>query len=289
VELPAQFKDRQKRHWDEVAEGWGAWHEWTERNFKPVTDWIREAVVWQPGVRALDIGCGAGYPSLVAARLVAPGGSVVAIDVSPRMLEAASHAAQCAGVHNINFLEMDAEDLRLESVSFDTVTNTFGLMFYPDPVRAIAEVHRVLVPGGRFAMVVWDHPATSPYFSVISQVATRLLAFRSPEAGGPGPFRFAVRDTLKSLMRHAGFSEIRVESCPAVFECASASEYCRMFGDLAWRTRISGLSDVDRARFVSEVNEAAQPYASDGRLRLVATSLCASGVKSNATLPKAAR
>lgn len=289
MELPAQFKDRQKRHWDEVAEGWAAWHEWTERNFKPVTDWIQEAGVWRPGVRALDIGCGAGYPSLVAARLVAPGGSVVATDVSPRMLEAAAHAAQRAGVHNISFLEMDAEDLRLESLSFDTVTNTFGLMFYPDPARAIAEVYRVLFPGGRCAVVVWDHPATSPYFSVISQVATRRLAFRSPEAGGPGPFRFAVPHTLESLMRDGGFSEIRVESCPAVFECASAREDRQMFGDLAWKTRLSGLSDEDRARFVSELDEAVRPYESDGRLQLVATSLCAFGLKSNGARPIAAR
>jgi hypothetical protein len=80
-------------------------------------------------------------------------------------------------------------------------------------------------------------------------------------------------------MRDGGFSEIRVESCPAVFECVSASEYCRMFGDLAWKTRVSSLSDAERTRFVNEVDEAVRPYVAEGRLRLVATSLCASGLK----------
>jgi ubiquinone/menaquinone biosynthesis C-methylase UbiE len=142
-------------------------------------------------------------PSLVAARLVAPGGSV---NSHRRLAEDAGSRGSACG-RSQHQLSQDAEDLRLESVSFDTVTNTFGMMFYPDPARAIAEVHRVLVPGERFAVVVWDHPTTSRYFSVISQVATRLLAFRSPEAGGPGPFRFAVPDTLESLMREGGFSE----------------------------------------------------------------------------------
>ena len=70
-----------------------------------------------------------------------------------------------------------------------------------------------------------------------------------------------------------------MESCPAAFECASADQYVQMFGDLAWKARISGLSTQPRLRFVKEVDEAVQPFFTEGRLRLVATSLCASGVK----------
>jgi ubiquinone/menaquinone biosynthesis C-methylase UbiE len=279
VEFPADFKAKQQRHWDQVAGGWAAWLEWTERNFKPVTDWVQDAVAWKAGTRALDIGCGAGYPSLVAARRVTPGGSVVATDLSPEMLNAASSAAHRARLPNISFLEMDAEDLRLANASFDAVTNTYGLMFCPDAVRAVAEAHRVLVPGGRLALVVWDLPDKSPYFSVIAAVATRQFGFQPPQPRAPGPFRFAAPETLESLMRSAGFSDVRVESCAAAFECASADEYCQMFGELAWKARMAGLSTEDRAQFVKGVDEAVQPYSSEGRLRLVATSLCASGVK----------
>ena len=279
MEWPADFKVRQKRHWDQVADGWATWLEWTERNFKPVTDWVQQAVAWRPGTRALDIGCGAGYPSLVAARRVAPGGAVVATDLSSEMLNAASSAARRAGLHNISFLEMDAEDLKLANASFDAVTNTYGLMFCPDAARALAEAYRVLMPGGRLALVVWDLPVKSPYFSVITGVATRQLGFQPPEPGAPGPFRFATPDALESLLRSAGFSDVRVESCPATFECVSADEYRQMFAELAWKGRMAALSAEERTQFVTELAKAVQPYSSEGRLRLVATSLCASGVK----------
>jgi ubiquinone/menaquinone biosynthesis C-methylase UbiE len=275
----AELKDRQKRHWDQVADGWATWLEWSERSFKPVTDWLQQAVDWRPGIRALDIGCGAGYPSLAAARLVAPGGSVVAIDISQKMLTVAAAAARRARLDNVTFLEMDAERLDLDDRSFDAVTNTYGLMFCPNAAHAVAEAHRVLVPGGRFGAVVWDRPSNSPYFSVIANVANRQLGLQPPPHDAPGPFRFAEPAAVESLFRHAGFAEVRVEICAAAFECASADEYCRMFGDLAWRSKIAGLSSNERSQFISALDEEARPYTSGGRLRLIASSLCCSGVK----------
>jgi len=227
----------------------------------------------------LDVGCGAGYPSLVAGRLVTPRGSVVAIDNSPRMLDAARSTAERAGLHNISFLEMDGEQLQLASNSFDAVTNTYGLMFCEEPAAAIAEAHRVLMPDRRLAVVVWDEPARSPYFSVITAVAVRQFALQPPQPGGPGPFRFASADELESLLRTAGLSDIRLERSEVAFECASADEYCQMFCGLAWKTKMTALSSDERRHFVDKVDEAVQPYLADGGLRLVATSLCASGRK----------
>jgi enediyne biosynthesis protein CalE5 len=279
VKPSAQFKNQQRRHWDEVAGGWAAWLEWTEAAFKPVTDWLHGAAGWTVGTRTLDVGCGAGYPSLAAADAVGPNGAVVAVDLSTAMLQAAAAAARRRGLSHITFLEMDAEDLGLETASFDSATNAYGLMFYPDPARAVAELHRVLAPGGRVAVAVWDDPAKSPYFSVISRAAARQWGVHPPIAGGPGPFRFAAPDGLASLLAAAGFTDVRVESCPAIFACRSTDQYCQMFGDLAWKTRMSALSEDERARFVREVDEAVRPYRTHDRLHLVATSLCATGLK----------
>jgi len=74
-------KQLQLNHWETVADGWDTWLEWMERNFRPFTDWFIDAAGWEPGVQALDVGCGAGYPALTAAARVAPGGTQVATDI----------------------------------------------------------------------------------------------------------------------------------------------------------------------------------------------------------------
>ena len=86
---------------------------------------------------------------------VRPGGRVVATDISPKML-AVARGTHAPGVDNIDFLEMDAEHLQFEDKSFHAVTNVYGLMFCPDTHGALDEVHRVLKPGGRCALVTWD-------------------------------------------------------------------------------------------------------------------------------------
>ena len=85
----AHVKDRQRKHWDAVADGWAAWFDWTERNFAPLTEWLRDAAPWRAGSRVLDVACGAGYPALAAARAVQPGGRVVATDLSRQMIDVA--------------------------------------------------------------------------------------------------------------------------------------------------------------------------------------------------------
>ena len=111
---------------------------------------------WKPGVRILDVGCGSGFPALAAAASIRPGGSVVATDISPEMLAVASSRANADGLDNIEFVEMDAEQLKFDDAEFDVVTNAYGLMFCPDVPRAFREAHRVLRPGGRFVFNAWD-------------------------------------------------------------------------------------------------------------------------------------
>src|SRR5262245_16329992 len=100
-------------HWDNVAAGWAAWLEWTERNFPPVTDWLIASGACAPGARVLDVACGAGYPALAMAARVRPDGTVIASDLSSRMIAAASAAAAAAGLTNVEVRTLDAEHLDL--------------------------------------------------------------------------------------------------------------------------------------------------------------------------------
>jgi hypothetical protein len=106
-----------------------------------------------------------------------------------------------------------------------------------------------------------------------------LLPVPDPRPDEPGPFRLASSDALRSLLEAAGFSSIQVEALPMTFECESAEEYCRLFTDIAWSAKVAALSSRDAERFRAAVAEAARPYTNGGRVRLVATSLCASARK----------
>jgi hypothetical protein len=81
------------------------------------------------------------------------------------------------------------------------------------------------------------------------------------------------------MLRASGFSHVRVESRPATFDLASPSEYLQLFSDVAWKNRVAALSGPERARLEEAIADAVEPFVTGGRLRLIATSLCASGQK----------
>jgi SAM-dependent methyltransferase len=269
------FADQQRRHWDSVAAGWAAWLRWTEENFAPLTNWLTMAAGWTPGARVLDTACGAGYPALAAAARVAPDGHVIATDVSTAMIAAAARHASARALSTISFRQMEAERLDFDDASFDAVTNVYGLMFSPDPVGTVVEARRVVKPGGRVAVVVWDRFEESPFFHVITTVARPLLGLAIPEPSAPGPFRFASTGAVEEVLRAAGFGRRRSHALRMMFTCESVDEYVRIFGDIAWKSRIDALAIDALARLHDEVATAAKPYELNGRLQLPVGSWCA--------------
>jgi arsenite methyltransferase len=103
----------------------------------------------EPGERVLDLGSGAGADSLVAAQMVGASGSVTGIDMTPQMLAKARAAAAEMGASNVEFVEGEAERLPFDDASFDVVISNGVIDLIPDKDAVFAELHRVLVPGGR--------------------------------------------------------------------------------------------------------------------------------------------
>ena len=102
-----------------------------------------------PGEDVLDIGCGAGTDTLVAAQMVAPAGKVTGIDMTPEMLSRARAAAAEMGAENVDFVEGDVEKLPLPDESFDVVISNGVIDLIPDKDAVFSEIFRVLRPGGR--------------------------------------------------------------------------------------------------------------------------------------------
>lgn len=255
--------------WDAAAAGWDRDYAWYAASVRPLTQWICDAVA-APGARVLDVACGTGQPSLELAARVGPGGRVVATDLAPRMLDALRRRAAAAGLDNLDARQMDAEELQLDGGCFDAVTCACGVMFCADPVAALAGMRRVLVPGGRIAIAVWDEPARSPFFAVVGAV------LRSIVPAPPRPVPLAAPGELARALRAAGFEDVEVHACALTFELASADEYWDRFvafaAGVADQLGAVPAADLQRAR--AALRDATAPFVVNGRLRLPATALC---------------
>jgi len=102
------------------------------------------------GETVVDVGCGAGFDTLLAARQVGPAGRVIAVDMTPAMLDKTSLAAKELGLENVDARLGFAEELPVESGVADVVISNGVINLCPDKVQVMREIHRVLKPGGRF-------------------------------------------------------------------------------------------------------------------------------------------
>jgi SAM-dependent methyltransferase len=139
----AELKARQRSMWSSFAP--------TAMFTTPVAGQLVRFAAVQPGEALLDVGTGTGVVAVTAARA---GAHVKALDLTPALLEHAASNARIAGV-DVDWIEGDAEQLPYPDATFDVVLSQFGHMFAPRPDVAIAEMRRVLKPGGRIAFATW--------------------------------------------------------------------------------------------------------------------------------------
>jgi SAM-dependent methyltransferase len=187
-----------------VTTGLGAHGEAALRLFPPLT-----------GQRILDIGCGFGDTTQHIAGLVGPDGEVVGIDASRQFIEVARRETEAAGVTNARF---DVADVQVADLGgpYDTAFSRFGTMFFANPVVALRNVRRALVPGGRLVMVVWRRREDNEWMyraqTIVEGLVERPEEYDEPTCG-PGPFSMAGADTTSDVLRYAGYTEIALQRC----------------------------------------------------------------------------
>jgi SAM-dependent methyltransferase len=140
----AELKKRQREMWSSFAP--------TATFTTPVAAHLVRFADIQPGERVLDVATGTGVVAITAALA---GARVDGLDLTPALLEHARENARIADMHGIVWTEGDAESLPYPDATFDVVTSQFGHMFAPRPEVAVAEMRRVLKPGGRVAFATW--------------------------------------------------------------------------------------------------------------------------------------
>lgn len=248
----AEFKRRQREMWASFAP--------TATFTTPVAGHLVEFAGIRPAERVLDVACGTGVVAITAARA---GASVCGLDLTPELLEHARVNQEIAGC-KVEWTEGDAESLPYPDASFDVVLSQFGHMFAPRPEVALAEMRRVLRPGGRIAFATWppEH-FVGRFFGMVARYSP------PPEGAAPPPLWGVVPVVTERLS--AGFH-------PPLFDRGVMLAPALSLGHV-WETMatsvgplqklIEGLAhdpaQVERVR--DEFCELARPYFSGNLLR----------------------
>jgi SAM-dependent methyltransferase len=142
---------------------------------------------------------------------------------------------------------MDGENLELSDASFDVVMSRVGLIYFPDQQKALSEMRRVLVPGGRVAAIVYATADRNGFFSVPVSIVRRHAELGAPLAGQPGPFSLGGEGVLEQILVRAGFRDVKVETMAAPLRMKSAAE-CLSFEKESFGALHQMLSSLAPAR-----------------------------------------
>lgn len=193
--------------WAAVAPAWGEHAEYAEARGAGVTERMLELAAPGPGDRVLELACGPGGLGLAVAPRVA---DIVMSDVAAEMAAIAAERAAAIGLTNVRTRVLDFEAIEQPDERFDVVLCRDGLMFATDPARAVAEMHRVLRPGGRLALAVWGPRELNPWLGVVFDAVAAEIGRPVPPPGIPGPFSLGNLDALGPLLAAAGFTDVTV-------------------------------------------------------------------------------
>jgi SAM-dependent methyltransferase len=193
----AQFKEAQKQGWAHFAP--------LEANTTPEASRLVKHARVRPDHRVLDVACGTGVVAVTAARL---GARVTGLDLTPELLERARENADIAGV-DVEWHEGDVEQLPFGDAAFDVVLSQFGHMFAPRPEMAVAEMLRVLKPGGTIAFSTWPPELL---LGRVFALGGRYMPPPPPGVAPPPPWGDpnVVRERLGTAVKDLAFDRARM-------------------------------------------------------------------------------
>ncbi|MGH3669811.1 MAG: methyltransferase domain-containing protein [Pseudonocardiaceae bacterium] len=181
-----------------TAKLWGsADYSGLARLLEPAADALVEIAAPNQGEHVLDVAAGTGN---VAIRAAARGARVTAADIAPRMVQLGRERTGPA----VEWIEGDVEELPLPGNTVDVALSAFGVIFAPRPDVALAQVRRVLKPGGRLALTAW----TSDGYT--AQRARIIREFVPPDPAAPDTLSWGDPGILEQRLA-AGFTDIRIE------------------------------------------------------------------------------
>ncbi len=208
----------QRYGWDKAAVFYENY--WQEQ-LKPAQQLLIKMADLKGCEKIIDIACGTGLVSFPAAELVGENGFLLGTDISDKMVELSSAIANEKKLSNIQFERMDAEQLNVEDESFDIALCALGLMYVPDPVKAISEMRRVIKPGGHAVAAVWGQRKNCGWADLFEIVDKRVTSEVCPMF-----FNLGNIDSLKRHFEKGGFRNIQTERINHILFYATDEDAC---------------------------------------------------------------
>jgi len=159
--------------------------------------------------RVLETAAGTGVATRALASALPPGVTIVATDLNRPMLD---FAASRTGAANVAWRQADAQALPFDDGAFDAVACQFGAMFFPDKAAAYREARRVLRPGGRFLLNVWDRIERNELAHLVTEAVASLFPEDPPLFLARTPHGYHDADAILDELRAAGFAQVAIET-----------------------------------------------------------------------------
>jgi ubiquinone/menaquinone biosynthesis C-methylase UbiE len=215
--MEAALQRRIQRYgWDKASPYYEVF--WQEQ-LKPAQNLLLELADLKPGERVLDIACGTGLVSFEAAEQIGNNGHLIGTDISDKMVEMASAMAEQKGTKNVLFERMDAEELSYDENTFDTLLCALGLMYIPDPAKALSEMYRVLKPGGKAVAAVWGKRTNCGWADIFEIVDRHVASEVCPMF-----FNLGNMNMLELHLHQAGFKDIIAKRINTLLHYRNAEE-----------------------------------------------------------------
>jgi ubiquinone/menaquinone biosynthesis C-methylase UbiE len=275
------LKSELRNTWESAAPGWAKWEHVLAKSLSAATETLIDMAAVRPGMRVLDLACGAGSQSIQTAMRVGASGKVVAADISAAMLEHVRRNAARAGLQNMETLECAADELDNTRVPFDAAICRLGLMLFPSPREALHAVIRVLKPSARFAALVFTTPANNPFMAQPMAILLRHAGKSPPAPGRPGIFALGGEGILERLLNDTGFGDVTAKVLRAPLGLPSACDALSLLQEAAgaYRAVVADLSETGKAKAWDEVYESLQQFEASGRFETELELIIGSGAR----------
>jgi ubiquinone/menaquinone biosynthesis C-methylase UbiE len=243
------------------------------RLFVPWAKELLDAVEVAGGETLIDVACGPGTVARLAAERIGAPGHVTACDLSPAMLAIAQSKPAIVDGAPIEYVECPADVLRAQTTFYDVGTCQQGLQFFPDRGAALAEMRRVLRPGGRLGIAVWCAIEESPPFAALASALHDTFGDPIAAEYRNGPWGLTDLAQLGGLVEGAGFRDVHVSvhRLPVVFE-GGADQVLATLAASGVAAHVAAANEDARKALARRAEQALAPLTNDGEVRSHTTS-----------------